>query len=193
MAEVELEARARLFKALGHPTRLLIVNLVRAKERHGEELAALLRLSAATVSHHLGLLAEAGLLVSRKAQYYHLYSLRPGVLDRTLAQLIALPPQALAQTNEDAYRTKVLRAFFEHGRLKRVPTQLKKRRIVLERLAEAFELGRSYQEREVNLLLAEFHDDFATLRRELVGHGLMHREGGVYRLAMNPARPVTAG
>jgi len=43
--EANLEARASLFKALGHSVRLLILNLVRIKPRHGEELAAILRLN----------------------------------------------------------------------------------------------------------------------------------------------------
>ena len=36
-----LEARAQFFKALGHPARLLIINLVKVKPRHTEELAAI--------------------------------------------------------------------------------------------------------------------------------------------------------
>ena len=49
-AEVNLAERAQLFKALGHPARLLILNLVRAKPRHGEELAAILNLKPATLN-----------------------------------------------------------------------------------------------------------------------------------------------
>ena len=52
---------------------------------------------------------------------------------------------------------------------------------MLEKLAEAFEPGRTYTEREVNLIIADFHDDFATLRRDLVHEGLMAREDGHYR------------
>ena len=44
-----LEARARLFKALGHPTRLLILNLIKQKPRHTEEMAAILNLQPATI------------------------------------------------------------------------------------------------------------------------------------------------
>jgi DNA-binding transcriptional ArsR family regulator len=45
--ELNLEARANLFKALGHPVRLLILNLVQMKPRHGEELATILKLNPA--------------------------------------------------------------------------------------------------------------------------------------------------
>ena len=52
----------------------------------------------------------------------------------------------------------------------------KKLRIVLEKLAEAFEFDRLYTEKEVNLILAEYHDDFCTLRRALVDEGLLARD-----------------
>ena len=38
-----------------------------------------------------------------------------------------------------------------------------------------------HAEREVNQTLVEFHDDVATLRRELIGYRLMKRAGGIYR------------
>jgi DNA-binding transcriptional ArsR family regulator len=178
-----LEARALLFKALGHPVRLLIMNLVLAKARHGEELATILRLNPATVSHHLAKLAEAGLLEARKDQYYQTYSLAQNVLQRTLEEVIRLPqPDLRAQVKPDAYREKVIRTFFRHGRLKQIPAQNKKQRIILEHIAQEFEPGREYDEMEVNRILIEFNDDVAWLRRGLVEHKIINRESGVYRL-----------
>ena len=55
---------------------------------------------------------------------------------------------------------------------------------MLERLAEEFEPGRDYSEREVNLAIANFHDDFCTLRRNLVDECFMRREDGRYRRVM---------
>ena len=179
-----LEARALLFKALGHPMRLLIMNLVLTKPRHGEELAAILRLNPATVSHHLSKLAEAGLLQGRKDQYYQTYSLAQNVLQRTLDEVIRLPqPDLRAQVQPDAYREKVLRIFFRHGRLKKIPAQLKKQRIILEHIAQEFEPDREYAEMELNRLLVDFHDDVAWLRRSLVEHQLMTRDKGLYKLS----------
>jgi ArsR family transcriptional regulator, arsenate/arsenite/antimonite-responsive transcriptional repressor len=182
--EANLQARADLLKALGHPARLLILNLIRAKPRHVEELAAILRLSAATVSHHLSKLAEAGVLSAEKDQYYQVYSLAGAVLEKTLAELVFLPQQGMgAGVKQDAYREKVLQTFFKKGRLVAIPAQRKKLQIVVERLAEEFEPERNYPEREVNQILVEFNDDVATLRRELVGQGLMARQNGIYRRA----------
>jgi ArsR family transcriptional regulator, arsenate/arsenite/antimonite-responsive transcriptional repressor len=181
-AEKNLEARAELFKALGHPARLLTLNLVRMKPRHGEELAAILGLSAATVSHHLARLEECGLLESRKEQYYQIYALRKGALAHSLDDLVAMPqPGMAAHVEEDAYRERVLGAFLKHGRLVSIPAQRKKREIVLRRLVLEFAPDRDYPEREVNQILVEFHDDVATLRRELVGYKLMRRAAGIYR------------
>jgi ArsR family transcriptional regulator len=181
-AEENLEARADLLKVLGHPVRILMLNLIKVKPRHGEELAAILGLNQATVSHHLGRLAGAGLVAAERSQYYQTYSLRPAALEKTLADLVFLPqPGVAAQVEEDAYRSKVLKTFFRRGRLISLPAQLKKRQIVLSRLAEEFEPGRDYPEREVNRILVEFHDDVASIRRELVGLKFMERKRGVYR------------
>jgi hypothetical protein len=184
-AEKDLEKRAQLFKALGHPTRLLMVNLIAAKPRHGEELAMILRLRPATISHHLAQLTAAGLLQARKDQYYQIYSLAPGVLERPLQELVALPqPDLTATVEEDAYKEKVLKTFFKRGCLMQIPAQLKKRQVILERLVQEFELGRQYSEAEVNHILLDFHEDVAALRRYLVETKLMQRERGIYwRLA----------
>lgn len=181
-AEENLEARADLLKVLGHPARLLILNLLRTKPRHGEELAAILRLNQATVSHHLSRLAEVGLVESERSQYYQTYSLKGRVLDRKLREMVFLPqPDVSAQVKEEAYRAKVLKTFLRRGRLTRLPAQLKKRQVVLSKLVEEFDPGRDYPEREVNQILVEFHDDVASLRRELVGLRFMERKRGIYR------------
>jgi ArsR family transcriptional regulator len=179
--EANLNQRADLFKALGHPARLLILNLVRVKPRHGEELAAILGLSPATVSHHLSKLAEAGLLTSEKEQYYQIYSPAGDLMEKTLQEMVELPqPGLTGNVAEDAYREKVLKTFIKHGRLVQIPAQYKKRLVILEYLVQEFEPGRQYPEREVNHILLDFNEDVATLRREMIDHRLMKREKGIY-------------
>ena len=181
-AERNLEARAALFKALGHPVRLLILNLIRMHPRHTEELAAILLLTPATVSFHLAQLHGAGLLEARKEQYYQLYSLAGDVLCKPLSDVVFMAqPELGTVVAEDAFRTQVLETFLQRGRLTRLPAQRSKQRIILERLADEFEPGREYSEREVNRILVELHDDVATLRRGLVEQGLLERGEGVYR------------
>ena len=194
-AERNLDARATLFKALGHPVRLLILNLVKVRPRHTEELASILQLTPATVSFHLSQLHEAGLLRSRKEQYYQIYSLVGDVLRRPLSDIVFLAqPELATEVEEDAYRKNVLETFVRRGRLTRIPAQRRKQQIILERLAEEFEPDREYVEREVNQILVEFHDDVAALRRGLVDQGLMVRAEGVYRRSINePARGAIPG
>lgn len=179
--EKNLDARANLFKALGHPVRLLIINLIEMKPRHGEELAAILNLNPATISHHLGKLTAAGILESRKDQYYQVYYLVEGVLSKTLSEMVRLPqPDLPAEAQQDAYRAKVLGAFMKHGRLVQIPAQLKKRQVILEELLKEFEPGKRYTEYEVNQILLEYHEDVASLRRAMIGEGYMQRDKGIY-------------
>ncbi len=68
----------------------------------------------------------------------------------------------------------------EDGRLRTIPAKHRKLLVVLDRLAQEFEPGRTYPESEVNVTLARFHPDFAALRRYLVENGFMTREDNVY-------------
>ncbi|MDX6360585.1 MAG: hypothetical protein QOH37_3639 [Nocardioidaceae bacterium] len=76
---------------------------------------------------------------------------------------------------------RVLRHFLsEDGRLHTIPTKHAKLLVVLDRLAQAFEPGRTYPEAEVNEILGRFHPDVAALRRYLVENDFMTREHNVY-------------
>lgn len=78
-------------------------------------------------------------------------------------------------------RDRVLATFLDgEGRLTRMPAKLRKRLVVLDHVAQAFELGTTYPETEVNRILLRFHDDYAALRRHLVDEGFMTRESNVY-------------
>lgn len=76
---------------------------------------------------------------------------------------------------------RVLRNFLtDDGRLHTIPTRRAKRLVVLDHLAQEFELGVTYPEREVVEVLQRFHPDHAALRRYLVEEGFLTREAGVY-------------
>jgi len=75
---------------------------------------------------------------------------------------------------------RVLRAFVREGRLRSIPAVRSKRLVLLDWLAQDFEPGRRYPEREVNAVLRRRHDDTASLRRALVDEGFMDRAGGRY-------------
>jgi predicted transcriptional regulator len=169
------------FKALADASRLKIVGLLAQRPYSVEELAALLDLKPSTISHHLSRLAEAGLVTARAEGYYSVYQLDQAALRATTRNLFSAEQMTAATENVDldAYDRKVINDFsLPDGRLKEIPSQRKKLEIVLRHVAQAFEPGMKYSEKQVNEILARFHADTATLRRELVGCGLMEREGG---------------
>ena len=157
-----------------------------------ERLAERLGITAATVSFHLKKLAEARAVTSYKSQYYTMYSLNRELFAVRLLDILqeeSDEADLLAQRDAE-YRQKVIDGFFVYGKLKAIPAQQKKRRIVLEVIAGAFEFGRVYSEREVNLQIADFHDDFCTIRRDLVAEGFLTRDETGYRRVM-PSHPET--
>jgi ArsR family transcriptional regulator len=88
LAAEEAEQLAGVFKALGHPVRLQIVDLL---SRYGGQvcvcdLEGQFDLSQPTISHHLKILREAGLIASEQRGLWVYYYLRPA----TVAQLQAL-------------------------------------------------------------------------------------------------------
>jgi hypothetical protein len=169
------------FKALADANRLKIVGLLARQEYTVEQLAGMLGLGASTVSHHLSRLSEAGLVSATARSYYNYYHLETKKLEEMAQQLLAADGlSALApDENQDAYTQKVMRDFLQaDGRLKTIPAQRKKLLVVLEHIARDFEPGRRYSEKQVNEMLAHYHEDTASLRRELVGSKLMEREGG---------------
>ncbi len=75
----------------------------------------------------------------------------------------------------------MLRSFFTGDVLQSMPRPGRKRRIVLEHIAQLFDPGRRYDEVDVNLALRQvWPHDVAALRRYLVDEGLLDRAGGEY-------------
>jgi len=171
-----------LFKCLSDKSRLQILKSLAIEDMYVERLAERLGLTAATVSFHLKKLADAGAVTSYKSQYYMMYSLNKEIFETSILDIIReKSDEADLQAQRDAeYRQKVIDAFFEYGKLKSIPAQRKKERIVLEVIVEAFEYDRIYTEREVNIIIADFHDDFCTIRRNMVGEGLLARDTSGY-------------
>jgi ArsR family transcriptional regulator len=87
------ERLAGVLKALGEPTRLRLVSMIAAQEGAEAcvcELTDPVGLSQPTVSHHLKVLVEAGLLEREQRGKWAYYRLVPGVLD-ALAGMLAGP------------------------------------------------------------------------------------------------------
>jgi hypothetical protein len=194
----------QFFKALAHESRLKLLGLVAQREHSVQELAGLVGLKEPTVSHHLSMLKEVGLVSQRQDGNTRWYRLEPEAI-ANLAKRVLSREQIAGLAGEPSTETpdwqaKVLESFVgPDGKLKTIPASRKKRWAVLAWLVRQFEDDRRYPEAEINARLLERHEDPATLRREFIGYRMMAREAGVYwRLpesewvAENPARPAAA-
>ena len=180
-----LEADAiKLFKCLADQSRLQILKSLAKEDMYVERLAERLGLTPATISFHLKKLEDAKAVTSHKEQYYTVYSLCKDVFMTTIIDIINEESEVIDEQKqrEDAYRKKVIKTFFEYGKLKAIPAQRKKQRICLEEIAKVFEYGKEYEEKEVNDKILQFHDDFCTIRRDMISEHIMERNGSRYRL-----------
>lgn len=169
------------FKVFADANRLKIVGLLAQQPYSVEELAALLDLKPSTVSHHLSKLAQIGLVSAKTESYYNVYQLDEKALELKSRDLFSQENLAasVADVDAGAYDNKVVKDFVrKDGGLKTIPAQRKKLEAVLRHVVKAFELNKRYSEKKVNEILSRYHEDTASLRRELVGYGLMKREGG---------------
>lgn len=171
-----------LFKCLADRSRLQICKALMLEPMYVELLAKRLDLSPSTVSFHLKKLEKAGLVTSKKEQYYTVYQLEEALVNTRILDILKedSPQMSEQEKREAEYRQKVLENFLEYGRLKNIPAQRKKRRIILEEMVKGLEPGRRYTEKELNLYIADYHDDFCTLRREMIMEKLLKREGNIY-------------
>lgn len=179
MTDLELVG---MFKCLADKSRLQILQSLAKEDMYVERLAERLALSASTVSFHLKKLQEIGAVTSYRTQYYTMYALCKSFFDINLLDILCKPSEEADMQNqrENQYRQKVIDTCFDLGKLKSLPTQLKKRKIVLEVISGAFAYNKLYSEREVNIVIADYYDDFCTIRRDLVEFGLLSRKEGMY-------------
>jgi len=174
----------KIFKCLADNSRLQILKSLAKEDMYVERLAERLNLSAPTVSFHLKKLEEIGAVSSRKEQYYVVYSLRCDTLSFNILDAILSDLQSDSDQDErdKIYKQKVLSTFMQHGKLKTIPAQLKKKYIILEEICKSFETERQYTEKEVNMIIADYHDDFCAIRRYMVDFGLLCRKDRIYSL-----------
>ncbi len=193
MSQEQFETLLQFFKVLGNESRLKILGLLANQERSVGELAEYLELREPTVSHHLAVMKDLGLVDVRAEGNTRIYWLDTGVLEKmskdvfSQEHLAALLPAA----TENTWEEKVLRNYVDGEALKQIPSQLKKRQVILRWLVEDFEPGVRYSEKEVSERLKRRHPDYAALRRYLVESRLMERENGIYWRISEDGTPQT--
>jgi len=179
---MKAEQSLAIMKALADESRLAIVRSLLEKSQYVEEIAKRHALAPSTVSFHLKKLDQAGLVSSRKEQYYAIIQANEPLFNTTLREIVSASPVRKEQQDErmDEYRRKVLETFFRNGTLEKLPSQHKKRLIVLEQFSIRFEPGRHYSELEVTGIIKPLFDDYCTIRRLLVDEGMIQRDGSTY-------------
>ncbi|WCM63326.1 metalloregulator ArsR/SmtB family transcription factor [Paenibacillus polymyxa] len=185
---MQLDKMVNYHKALADPTRMRILLLLSRGEMHGQALAKKLNLSQPTVTHHASKLREAGLIKERRDKNTVYFTLNPELIRQHAEATVRFifekgeGEEEMSELNE-TLEASVLRNFFsKDGKLRQIPAQYKKKLIVLQMLAEKLEPGRMYPERELNEWIKRYHEDFATIRRELIMHQFMYREREMYEL-----------
>ena len=93
IGEAAAAGLAQVFKALGDPVRLRLVSLIGAHQG-GEvcvcDLTTAFELTQPTISHHLKVLREAGIITSERRGTWVYYRLEPAALER-MAALLTVP------------------------------------------------------------------------------------------------------
>lgn len=175
-----MKEKLELLKLLADETRLEILNILLKEDSYVEKIACELSLTPATICYHLKKMESAGVVNCSRSQFYIIYSLNREVFDKPLYELIKKDEEIV--NTEEKYKKEVISNFFKYGRLTQIPTQRKKREIVLLEIAKQFEMGQKYDEKEVNEIIHRFHEDHCTIRREMIACGIMQREKETYWL-----------
>lgn len=170
-----IEDPADLIRLVADPVRLALLGRAAEGNLSLDEVTENFDMSKRKVVEAVGKLRAAGLIADDM-------TLRADLLQQVAAKLPS--PEAAAAVITDGpwsdQEKNILRRFFSGARLSEIPTSTKKRRLVLERLAQEFEPGLRYQERDVNFTLQLFHEDYVSLRRYMVEEDILTRAEGVY-------------
>ena len=174
-----MKEKLELLKLIADETRLEILNILLKEDSYVEKIACELSLTPATICYHLKKMESAGVVNCSRSQFYIIYSLNRDIFAKPLYELIK-KDDAVVDT-EEKYKKEVISHFFKYGKLKQLPTQRKKREIVLMEIAKQFENGKMYDEKVVNEIIHQFHEDHCTIRREMIAFGMMTRDHEIYK------------
>lgn len=183
---MQLSRMVQFYKAIADPTRIRILALLAKESLHGQALAGKLGLAPPTITHHAAKLREVGLIQERRNKNTIYFILNKTSLFKDAQAIVTLLSGdkrggEVMESSRDQF--SIIQNFFSpDGKLKQLPVKRKKKVIVLEYLVRGLEIGRKYTEKEINEHILQYHEDFATIRREFVVNQLMYRENGIYEL-----------
>lgn len=157
------------------PHRLAVLGLAATGPLNIHDAAHQLSITVGQVRRAVSRLVEVGLLDANLALDHAALRALAATMpdDEPVSPLVLEGPWS-----ED--EKDILGRFFIGTRLQEIPAQNGRRRVVLERLAQEFEVGLRYSEKEINSMLQLFHPDYAALRRYMVDEGFLARADGSY-------------
>jgi len=79
--ENNYECNAKVFQALSDPNRLMIIEMLQSRERCACEILGDLKIAQSTLSHHMKILCDSGLVNSRRHGKWMYYSLSTEVCE----------------------------------------------------------------------------------------------------------------
>lgn len=182
---MQLNRLVAFYKTMGDPTRIRIVFLLAKGPLHGQAIAGKLGLTPPTITHHLNKLREINLVYQRRDKNTVYFYLNESVLKQQSGVLAKLADKEEVKKMEElnSENQKVIENFFTRdGKLKNIPAQRKKKLMVFEHLIKGLKMGKKYEEKELNEYIKQFHEDYATIRREFIINHYMYRENGIYEL-----------
>ncbi|MEH7109237.1 metalloregulator ArsR/SmtB family transcription factor [Bacillus sp. JJ1764] len=183
---MQLNKIVEFHKALGDLTRIKIVALLQQGPLHGQAIAGKLGLTPPTITHHIAKLRDVGLIKERRDKNTIYFSLNEKILEMSAKAILSVGTggtsnMEMSVTAEE--REAIIKNFFtKEGKLKNYPAQRKKKLVILAHIANGLEFGKVYPEKEINEFLKQYHEDYATLRRELIMCQYMYRENNEYEL-----------
>jgi predicted transcriptional regulator len=185
---MQLDKLVRFHKALADLTRIRILSLLAERPLHGQALAGKLGVTPATITHHMTKLREVTLVYERREKNTIYFVLDEKVLRQKAASIVdvvyrsAGMEEKIMQEREKEKQTVVRNFFTAEGKLKQIPAQRKKKLYVFEHMIRGLEKGRKYTEKEINAFIEQYHEDYATIRREFIINHYMYREDSIYEL-----------
>jgi ArsR family transcriptional regulator len=92
--------QADFCKALAHPVRLKIIDLLKSGEKNVSEMIKSLNIKQAALSQHLAILRERGIVISRKKGMNTYYSLRRLEIVDACSMIHRILRELMAERNE---------------------------------------------------------------------------------------------
>ncbi len=132
---MQLDKLVDYHKAVGDPTRIRIIALLKQGPYHGQALAGKLGLQPSTITHHISKLRDAGLVYQRRDRNTIYFYLDKKKLELSAKAILSLGEDTVAKREmqvDEKEKLSIIKNFItEDGKLKSIPKQQKKKLVIL--------------------------------------------------------------